>query len=114
MADDGPRLTRSTSKRNSGDMDASDEKPPPMKSGLTEIFGSASIDKSEPPEVKRPRALTGGLNDKSQQKKWANKRDEIRARRNTGASEASGKLDSSRSSKLESARGSEKLDTAAK
>ena len=50
-----------------------------MKSGLTDVFPSATIE-GEPvgSPTKKPKAA---INDKAQQKKWANKRDEIRAKR---------------------------------
>ena len=74
MADDaaGPRMTRSSSKRKS----SGDVVLPPMKTGLTKILGEASLEASSP--SKKPK---GGMHDKAQQKKWANKRDEIRAKR---------------------------------
>ncbi len=82
MSDDGPRMTRGTSKRGlahlEADDDNTDDRPPPMKSGLTEIMGGAGLEEGSPVKGGR-RGSTGtggaGLNDKKQQKKWANKRD---------------------------------------
>ena len=81
-ASDGPRMTRRTSSKRAlekeADGDAGPDAPPPLKSGLTEIMGSSSIAAKSEPAAKKAK---GGINDKTQQKKWANKRDEIRAKR---------------------------------
>ena len=75
MSDDAPRLTRSSSKRSADDI----EQPLQMKSGLTKVFGATTLDGegkrgSVDGGAKRPKA-SANLNDKAQQKKWANKRE---------------------------------------
>ena len=76
-----PRMTRSASKRsvhaiapplNTGPPPP----PPPLKSGLTEIFSGQSLDEQPSSSgAKRAKKAVGGINDKVQQKKWANKRE---------------------------------------
>ena len=78
--EEGPRVTRAASKRGLGEEE--DDAPPPLKSGLTQLFGSAGLGAEEPQKAKRAKA---GMNDKVQQKKWANKRDEIRAKKKMAA-----------------------------
>ena len=73
-------MTRAASKRGLGEEE--DDAPPPLKSGLTQLFGSAGLGAEEPQKAKRAKA---GMNDKVQQKKWANKRDEIRAKKKMAA-----------------------------
>ena len=78
--EEGPRVTRAASKRGLGEEE--DDAPPPLKSGLTQLFGSAGLGAEEPQKAKRAKA---GMHDKVQQKKWANKRDEIRAKKKMAA-----------------------------
>ena len=73
-------MTRAASKRGLGEEE--DDAPPPLKSGLTQLFGSAGLGAEEPQKAKRAKA---GMHDKVQQKKWANKRDEIRAKKKMAA-----------------------------
>lgn len=101
------RMTRKSSKRQSkeiaadGDGPDGPDAPPPLKSGLTEIMGSAAIDKpqtlfrrgSNPAKVPPSPKVKGGINDKAQRAKWANKRDEIRSKRR-GSTAAGSSADS--------------------